>query len=540
MASTNPLPIMSPDTPGPRATLLVTGKKPDHPLSDQQTTDGEAVRFGDVFDKVTTDLTEAFPGSEVTDGDADPELAERQVDADTVMGGEAEGPLDLRQSSGTLSSEKPPVPSLDVGKITLGKDHPAHPLAQTEKPAQSIAEPVAISAQTVKQGLTDLGHQLASDVLVPPDNLRSKQFIQRSETVTSRPRTPAQFLLQSNLPSAKTPEPLSGAATLSDTTSAEALKPIDPKGSPVIASSLGTLPRVEPESLERTGQGEIANAKSGTGDAPDVVDMPSVTSRPSPESASPTPAASLGSSNPSALANVPLLSSGPTRNAQQEIPSIRLQDENAPLDNEAPVATITAPRASPDAKAVSLFTVATPEVQPNSAAPTSLPFDAVAAEEVIPTQTRDAKAVFEPGTMPRVASNPPPPQHIMQQVAIAARSGSGQSVELTLNPAELGHVRISLSTADAGMVVAIHADRPETLDLMRRHVDLLAQEFRDIGFEGAAFSFEGSSGQGGDSTASDPPPDVLNETQDGPTLAHTAAEHTSPIETATDGLDLRL
>ncbi len=37
------------------------------------------------------------------------------------------------------------------------------------------------------------------------------------------------------------------------------------------------------------------------------------------------------------------------------------------------------------------------------------------------------------------------------------------------------------------------ADRPETLELMRRHIDILAQEFRDIGYGSAEFSF----GQGG-------------------------------------------
>ena len=63
------------------------------------------------------------------------------------------------------------------------------------------------------------------------------------------------------------------------------------------------------------------------------------------------------------------------------------------------------------------------------------------------------------------------------------------SVELTLNPPELGRVRLSLAPSEAGIAVLVQAERPETLDLIRRHADQLAQDFRAMGYGATAFAF---------------------------------------------------
>ncbi len=82
------------------------------------------------------------------------------------------------------------------------------------------------------------------------------------------------------------------------------------------------------------------------------------------------------------------------------------------------------------------------------------------------------------------------PRHISSQLAEAVRKGGGdRPMELTLNPAELGRVRISMQTTDGIVTVNVIAERPETLDLMRRHIDLLAQDFQDIGYGAAEFTF---------------------------------------------------
>ena len=43
----------------------------------------------------------------------------------------------------------------------------------------------------------------------------------------------------------------------------------------------------------------------------------------------------------------------------------------------------------------------------------------------------------------------------------------------------------------AGLQVVVSAERPETLEMMRRHIDMLAQEMRRMGQEAAQFSFAG-------------------------------------------------
>lgn len=89
------------------------------------------------------------------------------------------------------------------------------------------------------------------------------------------------------------------------------------------------------------------------------------------------------------------------------------------------------------------------------------------------------------------------PRNVATQLAQAMRQGGAEKpMELVLNPAELGRVRISMQSQDGAMTVQVLADRPETLDLMRRHIDVLAQEFHDIGFGTADFSFGQNSADG--------------------------------------------
>ena len=75
-----------------------------------------------------------------------------------------------------------------------------------------------------------------------------------------------------------------------------------------------------------------------------------------------------------------------------------------------------------------------------------------------------------------------------QAVEVWARQ-PGKPVEISLNPEELGQVRMTLSTSDTGVTVMITSERPETLDLMRRHIDQLAQELLRLGYENTAFQF---------------------------------------------------
>lgn len=100
------------------------------------------------------------------------------------------------------------------------------------------------------------------------------------------------------------------------------------------------------------------------------------------------------------------------------------------------------------------------------------------------------------------ASAAPVPQLAAQIVESLARKPDG-TTEFTLAPEELGRVRIVLQ-ADAQnpdrMVVMLSFDRPETLDLFRRHTDQLVEAIRAAGYSGVDISFgqqgAGSTGSG--------------------------------------------
>ena len=91
------------------------------------------------------------------------------------------------------------------------------------------------------------------------------------------------------------------------------------------------------------------------------------------------------------------------------------------------------------------------------------------------------------------------PVMVARQMAEALQRMPDRPVELTLNPEELGRVRMSITAADVGITVNVLAERVETLEMLRRHIDQLAQEFQSMGYEEIAFSFgEGTQGSEGE------------------------------------------
>ncbi|PWG17114.1 hypothetical protein DFK10_08725 [Salibaculum griseiflavum] len=101
-----------------------------------------------------------------------------------------------------------------------------------------------------------------------------------------------------------------------------------------------------------------------------------------------------------------------------------------------------------------------------------------------------ASAAAMAGTITRAT-----PAQIAHQIAVGVSVAQGGQTELRLNPEELGRVRLSLSGSEGGLVVAIAAERPETADLLRRHIDSLAREFEALGYADVDFRFEGESQQ---------------------------------------------
>ena len=78
-------------------------------------------------------------------------------------------------------------------------------------------------------------------------------------------------------------------------------------------------------------------------------------------------------------------------------------------------------------------------------------------------------------------------RQVVQQLAENALTPNGK-VEISLNPEELGRVRLTASQTDQGVVLIVQAERPETLDLMRRHLPDLMQDLKNMGFGDVSYS----------------------------------------------------
>jgi flagellar hook-length control protein FliK len=102
---------------------------------------------------------------------------------------------------------------------------------------------------------------------------------------------------------------------------------------------------------------------------------------------------------------------------------------------------------------------------------------------------------------------------MMQQMAYAARQSGGGSVEIKLSPEELGRVRLALTPGETNIVVHISVERPETLELIRRNIDVFSQSLKQEGFANPDFSFEQS---GNGFASSDEETDSNQKTFDGP------------------------
>lgn len=127
-----------------------------------------------------------------------------------------------------------------------------------------------------------------------------------------------------------------------------------------------------------------------------------------------------------------------------------------------------------------------------------------------------------------------------QQIANALgepRRDPGGIMELALDPPELGRLRMQMSEVAGMMTLTIQAERPETAELMRRHLDLLAQEFAAAGLNAPNVNIsQDGAGQDGQDTG--------DNDQNG--HAHQALVDDTPLQTpppartGSGALDLRL
>ena len=130
------------------------------------------------------------------------------------------------------------------------------------------------------------------------------------------------------------------------------------------------------------------------------------------------------------------------------------------------------------------------------------------------------------------------PQLAAQVTAALSRGTEGET-ELALSPGELGHVRVKLKPDAANpdrLVVMLTFERPETLELFRRHAGELADALRAAGYAGADLGFaQQGSGQ------SDPRGQPAARGFEGTPPSEPAGDlQPSPRHSSAASLDLRL
>ena len=132
--------------------------------------------------------------------------------------------------------------------------------------------------------------------------------------------------------------------------------------------------------------------------------------------------------------------------------------------------------------------------------------------------------------------------HIAKQLVEVMGQAAHRPTEIALSPEELGRVRMSMVAEDGKITVSILTERPETLDLMRRHIEQLGQSFRSMGYDQVSFSF-GLGAQTGDQSSGNPSKNTSSEpSQTGTTGSgtETGVNTVNLDSTPSTGIDIRL
>ncbi|MEM6386056.1 MAG: flagellar hook-length control protein FliK [Pseudomonadota bacterium] len=106
------------------------------------------------------------------------------------------------------------------------------------------------------------------------------------------------------------------------------------------------------------------------------------------------------------------------------------------------------------------------------------------------SQSRVGDDVMRVPTIERSLSEPAAARPIISQViqSITRATGDG-SFEIRLQPEELGRIRLTMTTSEIGVSVQINAERAETLDILRRNIELLGGDLEQQGFTNLSFTF---------------------------------------------------
>nr|WP_111300094.1 flagellar hook-length control protein FliK [Paracoccus saliphilus] len=101
---------------------------------------------------------------------------------------------------------------------------------------------------------------------------------------------------------------------------------------------------------------------------------------------------------------------------------------------------------------------------------------------------RDTAAPDRLVATPAALGGPAEARPVLNQMTQALVSTTSDRTDIALSPEELGRLRLVFSGHDRSQIT-IWAERPETLDLVRRHADLLTQQLAEAGVQAGSLDF---------------------------------------------------
>jgi len=333
---------------------------------------------------------------------------------------------------------------------------------------------------------------------------------------------------------------------------ATATPSVPPEWAQVEAGAASVVQRPETEPLAKiwgaasSGRPDTA-ASVHAGNAPPEINSPSQTAPTGRADVAQPPHQTAVEPAKPQLAPLPVTSA--TTTTESDVDPERVRDD--------PDATVD-PRTSERPRAHSLGP-AHEVVGAGSRAPLPIAVSTVAKEKVAleeaSTEAGDMSAPFLPlpelrrfdagfGTAHQPATTTISAREIVAQVAVAAieTSADEKMSEITLDPEELGRVKIQLRTDGAHATLVVSAERLDVTDAMRRHVAILEQEFRNQGFTSVSMSFAHFGGDAGGHPPGTAATGAPGEpTEGGGAISADPGTLSAPLtRMAGGGLDLRL
>ena len=142
----------------------------------------------------------------------------------------------------------------------------------------------------------------------------------------------------------------------------------------------------------------------------------------------------------------------------------------------------------------------------------------------------------QPQTAPQIVL-PVPVMAIPAQISAQIASGKPAAMEVTLSPEALGKIRLHLTPDGDTLRVVLQAERPDTMELLRRNIEAFAAELRQSGFANTSFSFSGWGNAPQDAPKALPPAPAMQT--DSASAAAVALAPPPKLSHGT-GLDLRV